>query len=62
MDNLRIKLGWYLLRWFCGLADIIQGILVTATLGFYQPAISLTMQRIFLDFSDEFAEELEFNK
>lgn len=44
---------WYFLRWLRGPASIIDGLINTLTLGFYDPFISLKCEGLFLDYSWE---------
>jgi len=39
---------WYLLRWLCGVARIVEGIAITVTLGFWNPDIALKVDSAFM--------------
>jgi len=39
---------WYLLRWLCGVARIVEGLAITVTLGFWNPDIALKVDSAFM--------------
>lgn len=44
---------WYIMRWLCGWASILDGLVVVLSLGFLQPALRLYAECAFLDLSEQ---------
>ena len=63
MRNLLIKFGWYSIRWASGFIYILAGIQTILTLGFFRMDWAiLKWEGFFLDYSEDYAEELGFYK
>ena len=54
--------NWYFLRWFRGPCAVIDGLINTLTLGFYDPFLSLWAEGVFLDYSWEVADLINPSK
>lgn len=48
---MKYSIKWYVLRWICGIALIVDGIAITASFGFWNPDVSL---KIYSSFMTEF--------
>ena len=55
---------WYMLRWLCGLADIVDGVAITLSAGFYFPGIGLRATDLFLTETERLKtkENIKFEK
>ena len=47
--EMKYSIKWYWLRWLCGIAQIVDGVAITVTFGFWWPSVGLKIESTFMN-------------